>query len=101
MRSHCAPFSGGPGDVAAFSCSHSLLSFIAPRHTAHSRAARDRSRLASASPTNSSFAGSIVSLRPRIHAIAAAWQANGQIRGRSSLHCLELALTNLAREVFW
>jgi hypothetical protein len=50
---------------------------------------------------NSSFAGSIVSLRPKIQAMAAAWQVNGQIRGCSSLHCLELALTNLAREVFW
>jgi hypothetical protein len=54
-------------------------------YTTQLRAARERSRLASSSPTNSSFTGSIVSLRLRIQAIAAAWQAIWERRITSGL----------------
>ena len=46
-----------------------------PTPHARSRSGRARSRFASASPTNSSFAGPSLSLRPSTQASAAAWQA--------------------------
>ena len=44
------------------------------------RRARVRMALASSSPTKASLAGSNVTLRPSIHAIAAAWQATCEER---------------------